>query len=71
LALEVIAQVRQAHPEIEFCEVDVLQHPERAVTHGVRATPAVVINGALVWEGALSAQALRECIEAHLPHEPC
>ncbi len=66
MALEAIAQVRQAHPEIELHEVDLAEHPEVAVQYGVLSTPAIAINGELVWEGIPSAQALREHIEAYL-----
>lgn len=66
MALEAIAHVRQAHPEIELREVDLAQHPEVAVKYGVMSTPAIAIDGELVWEGVPSAQALRERIEAYL-----
>jgi thioredoxin-like negative regulator of GroEL len=66
LALEVIAQVRQAHPEVALREVDLVAHPEVAVKYGVRSTPAIAIDGALAWEGIPSAPALRERIEASL-----
>jgi len=62
----VIAQARQAHPEIELREVDLAKHPEIAVQYGVLSSPAIVINGQLAWEGVPSAQALRERIEAYL-----
>ena len=68
MALEAIAQVRQAHPEIELREVDLAQHPEVAVKYGVMSTPAIAIDGELAWEGVPSAQALQERIEAHLRH---
>lgn len=66
MALEVIAQVRQAHPEVALREVDLVAHPEVAVKYGVRSTPAIAIDGALAWEGVPSAQALRERLEASL-----
>jgi protein-disulfide isomerase len=69
LALEVIAQLRQAHPEIALREVDLVEHPEVAVQYGVLSTPAPIINGELVWEGVSSVQALRERIEASLQRE--
>jgi thioredoxin 1 len=66
LALDVIAQVRQAHPAVELREVDIIKHPEVAVRYGVLSTPAIAIDGQLVWEGVPSAQALRERLEASL-----
>jgi len=66
LALEVIAQVRQTHPEVALCEVDLVAHPEVAVKYGVRSTPAIAIDGALAWQGVPSAPALRERLEASL-----
>jgi len=67
LALEAIAHIRQAHPEIELREVDVVVHPEVAVRYGVMSTPAIAVNGELVCEGVPSAQALRERLETYLP----
>src|SRR5262249_49088390 len=58
LALEVIAHVRQAYPEIELREVDLVKHPEVAVKYGVLSTPALIINGELAWEGVPSVQKL-------------
>jgi len=58
--------VRQAHPEIELREVDLVEHPEIGVKYGVLSTPAIAIDGELAWEGVPSAPALRERIEAHL-----
>lgn len=58
--------MRQAHPEIELREVDLVAHPEVAVQYGVMSTPAIVINGELAWEGVPSAAALRERVEAYL-----
>jgi hypothetical protein len=69
LALEVIAQLWQAHPEIALREVDLVEHPEVAVQYGVLSTPVPIINGELVWEGVSSVQALRERIEASLQRE--
>jgi Thioredoxin domain len=66
LALEVIAQLSQAHHEVALREVDLVEHPEVAVKHGVLSTPAITINGALAWQGVPSAQALPERLEAAL-----
>ncbi len=66
MALDAIAEVRRAHPEIELREVDLVKHPEVAVKYGVRSTPALAINGELAWEGIPSAPALRERLEAAL-----
>ena len=66
MALEVIAQLQQVHPAIRVREVDLVEHPEVAVQYGVVSTPALAINGELVWEGVPSAQALRQRLEAAL-----
>lgn len=66
MALEVIAQVRQAHPEVALREVDLVAHPEVAVKYGVRSTPALAIDGELAWQSVPSAQALRERLEVAL-----
>ena len=61
-----IAHVQQAHPEIRVREVDLVEHPEVAIQYGVVSTPALAINGELVWEGVRSARALRQRLEAAL-----
>jgi len=66
VALEVIAHLQQVHPAIRVREVDLVEHPEVAVQYGVVSTPALAINGELVWEGVPSAQALRQRLEAAL-----
>ena len=66
LALEVIAQMRQAHPEVALHEVDLVEHPELAVKYGVLSTPAITINGELAWQGVPSAEVLRERLEPYL-----
>jgi hypothetical protein len=66
LALEVIAQLRQAHPEIRVHEVDLVEHPEVVVKYGVLSTPALAINGELAWQGVPSAQDLRQRLEPYL-----
>ena len=68
MARRVIEQLRQAHPEIRLREVDLVEHPEVAVKYGVLSVPALAINGELAWVGVPSAQALRERLEAYLPH---
>ena len=69
MALEVIAQMRQAHPEIVLREVDLVEHPEVAVKYGILSTPALAINGELACEGVPSAQALWDRLEAYLRRE--
>ncbi len=61
-----IAQLRQAYPQVALREVDLVAHPEVAVKYGVLSTPAITINGELAWEGILSAQVFRERLEASL-----
>lgn len=55
--------VRKFTPEAAWSEVDVLDELERAVSRGVRTTPAIAVNGRVVTSGNLDLDALREALE--------
>lgn len=49
---------------VEWHEVDIAKNPKRAVALGVVSTPAVAINGKLVFASMPTATDLRKVIEA-------
>lgn len=51
---------------VEWRRVDVLEEIDYAVELGVLATPAIAIDGALVFTASPSEKALREAIASHL-----
>lgn len=66
------AALKQAAAEfgpqhIEWREVNVLEEMDHAVALGVLSTPAIAIDGKLVFTSLPSAKKLRQAIEARLP----
>ncbi len=51
---------------VQWREVDVLDDMERAVELGVLSTPAIAIDGELVFTGTPSEKALRQAVEDRL-----
>ena len=51
---------------IEWREVNVLEEIDRAVTLGVLSTPAIAVNGKLVFTALPSAAKLRQTLEQEL-----
>ncbi|HHH45458.1 MAG TPA: glutaredoxin [Thiotrichales bacterium] len=51
---------------VRWREVDVLDDMDRAVALGVLSTPAIAIDGELVFTGTPSEKALRKAVEARL-----
>lgn len=51
---------------VEWVEVDVGKNPDRAVDHGIVATPAVVINGHLAFSTAPTPLQLRTAVQSHV-----
>ena len=51
---------------IEWREVNVLEEIDRAVTLGVLSTPAIAVNGKLVFTVLPSAKKLRAALEAEI-----
>ena len=56
--------------QVQWREVDVLDDIERVVELGVLSTPAIAINGELVFTGTPSEKALREAVENRLKRPP-
>jgi len=65
-AREALREVAQFSPHVEWQEVDVGKNPLRAVDVGVAGTPAVAIDGELVFKSAPAPADLRSAIEARL-----
>jgi thioredoxin 1 len=63
-AREALREVAQAAPRIDWKEIDIAKNPHRAVEVGVVSTPAVAIDGELVFNSMPTAAALRNAIEA-------
>ena len=55
-----------AGDRVQWREVDVLEDMERAVTLGVLSTPAIAIDGELVFTGTPSEKALRQAVADRL-----
>lgn len=53
-------------PNVEWREVDIGKNPRRAVDAGVVSTPAVAIDGELVFRTSPAPTELRAAIEARL-----
>ena len=53
-----------ASPDVEWKEVNIAEQPARAVDLGVVSTPAVALDGELVFKTAPSAAELRKAIQA-------
>lgn len=56
--------LREAAQGAEWKEIDIGKEPNRAVDAGVLSTPAIAIDGRLVFKSMPSAQDLRKAIAA-------
>lgn len=63
-AREALRQAAQRTAQVEWREVDIGQNPDRAVDVGVVSTPAVAIDGDLIFKTAPTAAALLNAIRA-------
>ena len=63
-ARDALREAAQAAARVEWKEIDIGQNPNRAVDLGVMSTPAVAINGKLVFKTMPSAPELRSAIRA-------
>lgn len=63
-AREDLRKAAEATSLAEWTEIDIGNNPNRAVDAGVLTTPAVAINGELVFTSAPTPLALRSAIEA-------
>lgn len=57
-----IEKLKADIPELCLIEVDITQQPEIAVKYRIMATPAIAINGSLVFVGVPKEDALRNRI---------
>lgn len=51
-----------ARPDVEWCEINVLDEMDHAVERGVLSLPAIVIDGKLVFSALPSPQQLRAAL---------
>ncbi len=65
-AREALREVAASAAEVEWSEIDIGKNPHRAVDVGVVSTPAVAINGSLVFKSAPTPSELRTAIKARL-----
>lgn len=63
-AREALREVAVSAAQVEWKEVDIGRNPHRAVEAGVVSTPAVAIDGKLVFTSAPTASDLRCAIKA-------
>jgi len=52
--------------KVKMIETDIVEHPEKLSKFGIMTTPAVIIDGKLVFEGALSKEDLKKKIKEKL-----
>ena len=63
-AREALRDAAESAPQVQWNEIDIGKNPHRAVDMGVVATPAVAIDGKLVFKSAPTVSELREAIES-------
>ena len=63
-ARDVLRKAAQSLALVEWNEIDVAQNPNRAVDVGIVSTPAIAIDGKLVFPSMPTASELRTAIEA-------
>lgn len=63
-ARDELRRAAEATALAEWTEIDIGKNPNRAVDAGVLTTPAVAINGKLVFKSAPTPSALRSAIES-------
>lgn len=61
-----LRQVAEAAGQVEWRECDIAREPHRAVDLGVVSTPALAINGALVFPSMPTTDELRTAIQKSL-----
>ena len=65
-AREGLRQAAESTHRVEWKEIDIAKDPNRAADVGVVSTPAVAIDGKLVFKTVPSASDLRDAVEARL-----
>ncbi|MFQ5794782.1 MAG: thioredoxin family protein [Candidatus Bipolaricaulia bacterium] len=64
-------RIKDDYPQVEAEAIDITEHPELAVEHGLMSTPGIVIDGELKASGFTNEQRLRELLdEAIQAREP-
>lgn len=63
-AREELRQAAESAGNIDWREVDIVKHPHRAVDAGVVSTPAIAIDGTLVFKTTPTPAELRSAIRA-------
>ena len=59
----IAVKLRGEFPELRVEKIDLMEHPEIAVSYGVMMSPTLVINGKVVFTGAVSEDQLRAKLE--------
>ena len=65
-AREVLRDAAFSTAQVQWTEIDIGKNPHRAVDMGVVATPAVAIDGKLVFKSAPTVPELREAIKSRI-----
>jgi thioredoxin 1 len=65
-ARDALRRAAQSMPAVQWKEIDIAKDPNRAVDAGVVSTPAVAIDGMLIFKTVPSASDLRDAIEVRL-----
>lgn len=65
-ARHALREAAQFAPGVEWKEVDIAKNPARAVDLGVLSTPAIAIDGELVFATLPTASNLRDAVRARL-----
>lgn len=65
-ARDALREAAESTPQVEWSEIDIGKNPNRAVDAGVISTPAVAIDGSLVFKSAPTPSDLRAAIDARI-----
>jgi len=63
-AREALREAAQSTPRVEWKEIDIATNPNRAVDVGIVSTPALAIDGELIFKSMPTASDLRKAIQA-------
>lgn len=65
-ARDALRDAAQSTPGVEWKEIDIAKNPNRAVDLGVVSTPAIAIDGKLVFKTLPTASDLRHAVRARV-----
>lgn len=65
-AKDLIKRIIKKYRCVDLKEIDVVEHPEIAVKHGIFSTPAILLNGKLEFRGLPSENELAKKIEGYI-----